>query len=97
VMAVAATSAVSTAVAALVAATMAAVETVVGQRRGTVMEVVTEVGAVIVMPSDGGGADGDDASKGVAGDRGVTVVPVIVVPVTVMPMIKVGQGCRCRE
>jgi hypothetical protein len=45
------TAVVSTAVAASVAATMAAVETVmVGQRRGTVIEVATEVGAVIVMP-----------------------------------------------
>ena len=42
---------VSTAVAASVAATMAAVETVVvGQRRGMVIEVATEVGAVLVMP-----------------------------------------------
>ena len=45
------TAVVSTAVAASVAATMAAVETVVvGQRRGTVIEVATEVGAVLVMP-----------------------------------------------
>jgi hypothetical protein len=45
------TAVVSTAVAASVAATMAAVETVVvGQRRGMVIEVATEVGAVLVMP-----------------------------------------------
>ena len=45
------TAVVSTAVAASVAATMAAVDTVVvGQRRGMVIEVATEVGAVLVMP-----------------------------------------------
>jgi hypothetical protein len=55
--------------------------------RGMVMEVATEVGAVIAMPME----------VVLTEMVSVRVLPVIVVPVTVMPMIKVGQGCRCHE